>query len=244
MTPTPSRSPIIALIAVAWALVLGGSRAAGAEAALRSLLALGDSYTIGQSVPEEQRWPVQLAAALRAVGTPVSTRIIATTGWTTDELLVGIASAAPKGPYDLVTLQIGVNDQFRGGTADTYGERFTVALASAIALAGGRPSRVIVASIPDWGVTPFARGRDSHHIAAAIDAFNAVAKARTEKAGAAWIDITPISRRAADDHALIAADGLHPAGSMYASWVEHLLPAAQRALGTAGPTASQVPQAP
>ncbi|MBP1620302.1 MAG: hydrolase family protein, partial [Acidobacteria bacterium] len=195
------------------------------------ILALGDSYTIGESVAEGERWPVLLAAALRAGGQPVAEpRIIARTGWTTDELAQAIAAAKPGSDYDLVTLLIGVNDQYRGRSINDYPERFSALLAQAIGFAGGRPGRVLVLSIPDWGATPYATGRDRAKIAAEIDAYNALNRAATEAAGARYVDVTPVSREAATDAGLLAPDGLHPSGAMYARWVELAVPAARAAL--------------
>jgi lysophospholipase L1-like esterase len=195
-------------------------------------LALGDSYTIGESVPPADRWPVQLAARLRGGGLPVDDPlIIATTGWTTDELMAGIDQANPGGAYDLVSLLIGVNNQYRGRDPEEYRQQFMALLNRAIAFAGGSPSRVIVLSIPDWGVTPFAAGRDRAEVARAIDRFNAINREETARLGANYVDVTPISRRAADDPALIAEDGLHPSGKMYAGWTELAFPMARQALG-------------
>jgi len=195
------------------------------------ILALGDSYTIGESVAEGERWPVLLAAALRAGGQSVAEpRIIARTGWTTDELAQAIAAAKPGSDYDLVTLLIGVNDQYRGRSINDYPERFSALLAQAIGFAGGRPGRVLVLSIPDWGATPYATGRDRAKIAAEIDAYNALNRAATEAAGARYVDVTPVSREAATDAGLLAPDGLHPSGAMYARWVELAVPAARAAL--------------
>jgi lysophospholipase L1-like esterase len=194
-------------------------------------LALGDSYTIGESVAAEERWPAQLAALLNAAGVEVSAPlIIAATGWTTDELAAGIDAADARGPFDLVSLLIGVNNQYRGHDPEQYRAEFAGLLTRAIAFAGGEPSAVIVLSIPDWGVTPFANGRERAQIAAAIDAFNAINREAAEAAGARYVDVTPISRRAATDPALIAADGLHPSGAMYAEWARLALPLAREIL--------------
>lgn len=195
-------------------------------------LALGDSYTIGESVSEVERWPMQLAAMLEAVGSPVTVTIIAQTGWTTDELAAAIEQAAPQGAYDLVSLLIGVNNQYRGRDPSQYQLEFRQLLAQAITFAGGEPGRVIVLSIPDWGVTPFAEGRDLVQIAQEIDTFNALNRAEAEQQGAAYIDVTPISRQAAADPALIASDGLHPSGKMYGAWAELAFTAACIALGS------------
>lgn len=195
-------------------------------------LALGDSYTIGEGVAAEGRWPVQLAARLRAQGVPLAEpQILATTGWTTDELSTAMGSASFMPPYDLASLLIGVNNQYRGRSVDEYRDEFRCLLARAVALAGGRAARVLVLSIPDWGVTAFgqASGRDTAHIAAELDAYNAAACEETRQAGAHWVDITPISRA---HPALLAADGLHPAAAQYTLWTETALPVARAMLET------------
>jgi lysophospholipase L1-like esterase len=194
-------------------------------------LALGDSYTIGESVAPAERWPVQLAALLRTEGLDLGDpTIIAATGWTTDELSAGIDRANPQGAYDLVSLLIGVNNQYRGRSTDEYRQQFVELLQHAIGFAGGKPPHVVVLSIPDWGVTPFAAGRDSAAIAAAIDRFNAINREETERLSARYVDVTPISREAANDSSLIADDGLHPSSKMYAEWARLALPAVRAAL--------------
>ena len=195
-----------------------------------SFLALGDSYTIGEGVPEEGRWPVQLAARLRqrdiAVATP---RIIATTGWTTDELSAAMDAAALGPGYGLVTLLIGVNNQYRGRPASEYRGQFLALLERAIGLAGDA-RRVVVVSIPDWGVTRFAQGRDRAAIGRALDTFNAIARDETLRAHARWVDITPASRKAGAKPGMLVADGLHPSAAQYAIWTDLILPEAQAAL--------------
>lgn len=194
-------------------------------------LALGDSYTIGEGVAEAERWPVQLAALLTAQGVAVAApEIIARTGWTTAELSAGIDAAAPAGPYDLVSLLIGVNNQYRGLETEAYRTEFAALLQRASAFAGGRPARVLVLSIPDWGVTGFATGRDRAQIAREIDAFNALNRAEAERLGARYVDVTPLSRRAATESGWVAPDNLHPSGKMYAAWAELAQPAACAAL--------------
>jgi lysophospholipase L1-like esterase len=188
-----------------------------------TFLALGDSYTIGQGVADPERWPVKLAAALRAQGIPMGEpAIIARTGWTTGELLAAIENQ-PSQTYDLVGVLIGVNDQFRGHPIAQYQEEFGTLLTAAIA-AAGRSEHVIVLSIPDWGVTPFAEGADRANIAAQIDAFNAVNRAESLAAGVQYFDITPSTRPPVMDASMLAEDGLHPGGEMYALWVEQMLP--------------------
>jgi lysophospholipase L1-like esterase len=200
-----------------------------APGALR-FLALGDSYTIGESVDESQRWPVELAAALRAHGLNVGdAEIIARTGWTTADLSAAMDASNPRGPYDLVGLLIGVNNQYQGRSEEEYRREFAQLLSRAISLAGNRPGHVFVVSIPDWGVTPYAHevGADPATVGAAIDRFNAINKELTLKSGAAYVDITPLSR---DRRDLVADDGLHPSGAMYAKWVELALPTVEKAL--------------
>ena len=189
-------------------------------------LALGDSYTIGEKVPEQDRWPIQLANLLADKDIHSDVTIIARTGWTVQELWEGIQANPPKGTYDIVSLLIGVNDQNRGYPAEGYREDFRFMLGKAIEYAGGAPKRVIVLSIPDWGVTPFAQGRDADQVAKEIDLFNAINKEETKKAGAHYVDVTPISREAVSNPTLIASDGLHPSGKMYAMWAEKTLPIA------------------
>ena len=188
-------------------------------------LALGDSYTIGEAVLPAERWPVQLAAALRDRGIAIDDPlIIACTGWTTAELAEGIAAENPQGSFDLVSLLIGVNNQYRGLDIEVYRSELHGLLKLAIGFAGGRAERVLVLSIPDWSVTPFAEGRNRAQIAAQIDAFNLAMRSEAQRAGVGYIDITAISRLAAQDASLLAADGLHPSEKMYAAWVELVLP--------------------
>ncbi len=199
-------------------------------------LALGDSYTIGEGVAVEARWPNRLARALAEDGIDLaSPEIIATTGWSTDELKAGIALAAPQPPYALVSLLIGVNNQYRGRDADNYAKEFAELLAFAIDISDSRPERVLVVSIPDWGVTAFAAGqdRDPQRIAREIDIFNAIAREQAQRAGCAFVDITGISRRCGDDPAMLADDGLHPSADQYARWLPPILAAARRCIGHA-----------
>ena len=188
-------------------------------------LALGDSYTIGEAVPASERWPEQLATGLRATGRAVSVDVVATTGWTTDELDAGLNAALAAGQvaggYDLVSLLIGVNNQYRGRDVAAYAGEFEALLQRAIGLAGGRAERVFVVSIPDWGATPFAANRDTAQIAREIDAYNAAHVAVAAAAGVVDVDITDISRERAE---LVAEDGLHPSGMMYRLWADRLLP--------------------
>ncbi len=194
-----------------------------------NFLALGDSYTIGEGVDEDERWPVLLAGRLTELGVEVGPpQIIARTGWTTTELGAGIAEADPNGPFELVSLLIGVNNQYRGPqrgyTLEGYREEFAALLQQAIGFAGGDPGRVLVVSIPDYSVTPFVAPSDKDRVAGEIDAYNAVNASESAKAGVMYADITPISRLAAGQADLLAGDGLHPSGAMYALWVDEILP--------------------
>lgn len=202
-------------------------------------LALGDSYTIGEAVPETARWPVQMAAALRHGGRGLSDpQIIAATGWTTDELSSAMDQAETNGQlrrdYALVSLLIGVNNQYRGRDLENFRQEFSALLARAIALAGGRQWRVLVLSIPDWGVTRFGRdsGRDTARIAHELDAFNAAAQAECRRRGVAFVDITAVSRRLGARADMQAEDGLHPSAAMYGEWTHLALPEARRLLAS------------
>src|ERR1700744_4735775 len=188
-------------------------------------LALGDSYTIGEPVPSEQSFPYQLVVSLNKQDKHTNPpTIIATTGWTTDELISAIAeSGIAHKKYDLVTLLVGVNDQYRGLSQDNYRIKFQQVLNTAINFAGGKKHHVFVLSIPDWGVTPFAAGREGN-IGKEIDQFNAINKQITISSGVNYLDITDISRHAATEPDLIADDGLHPSAKMYAEWIKRLSP--------------------
>ncbi len=203
-------------------------------AASASYLALGDSYTIGENIEPAGRWPMQLAAALRAEGIVIDDpRIIATTGWTTDELSTAIDAAEPLGSdHALVSLLIGVNNQYRGRAVDEYAHEFAILLERAIGFAGRRADRVFVLAIPDWGVTPFAAnsGRDTAAIARELDAYNAAAAKICAERGVVFIDIAPVSRARGAEPTMLADDGLHPSAAMYAEWARLALPAVRRML--------------
>ena len=190
-------------------------------------LALGDSYTIGQSVDISERWPAQLARRLREASINVAdAQIIARTGWTTEDLAKGIEVASPVGPFDIVTLSIGVNNQYQSLDINQYEQEFAALLKSAVKFAGDRPSHVIVVSIPDWGITPFASGLNREEIGKEIDQFNMINREETTLIGATYIDVTGISREAGTEPDLLATDGLHPSGKMYSRWVDLILPVA------------------
>ncbi|OQP56954.1 lysophospholipase [Niastella vici] len=188
-----------------------------------SYLALGDSYTIGESVPIYESFPYQTVQLLRRAGYALyAAEIVAKTGWTTDELQSGITNSHLLPGYDMVSLLIGVNNQYRGRSVEEYTMQFETLLKQAIVFAGNQPQHVFVLSIPDWGVTPFAGGKNSAAIAQEIDAFNAVNKAYAQQYSVNYIDITPGTREAATDSSLLAADQLHPSGKDYARWAAKL----------------------
>lgn len=186
-------------------------------------LALGDSYTIGESVKEEERWPEQLATELRKKGISIEKpRIIATTGWRTDQLKKAILEAELKPEWSLVTLLIGVNNQYQGRSAESYAPEFEELLTMAMQLAGGKKENVFVVSIPDYGFTPFGQPKQSQ-ISKALDEFNATNKKLTEKVGVQYVPITDISRNGFNDPTLVADDKLHPSAKQYQLWVQRIL---------------------
>lgn len=182
-------------------------------------LALGDSYTIGEQVPIAGSFPYQAVQLLRRSGYAFyAPEIIAKTGETTDELLAQIERTVFLPSYDIVSLLIGVNNQYRGRSVDNFGEEFTMLLLKCIRFAGGDKTRVIVLSIPDWGVTPFAKGKDRAKIAKEIDAYNAVCAKISAEMQCRFIDITAAQRADAADTGFVAADGLHPSAKEYEKW--------------------------
>lgn len=225
------------------ALLLGGAcpsrmLASSATAAprtapspLRRFLALGDSYTIGEGARAARRWPAQLAVLARQQGLFLAKpTIIARTGWTTAELQEAIKAANKQKTYDLVSLLIGVNNQYRGQSVELYRTEFRALLATAIRFAGGQAGHVVVLSIPDWGVTPFAHDRNQAQIALEIDQFNLVAHEECQHADVAFVDITPLTRAAAGDANQFASDGLHYTGVQMRQWATLALPVVQRHL--------------
>lgn len=190
-----------------------------------SYLALGDSYTIGEEVSKENSFPYQLAGILSQDGFMVNKpEIIATTGWTTSELQDAIVKSGLKQKFDIVTLLIGVNNQYRGESLEVYREEFRALLQTAIDFTNGNKSKVFVLSIPDWGVTPYAvdSGRDQELIATEIDAFNAINYKETIALGISYTNVTNSSRRAGSETELLTKDRLHYSAKMYAEWVEIL----------------------
>ena len=188
-----------------------------------SLLTLGDSYTIGESVLSQENFPNQTVKLLKKDGYEFdSPEIIAKTGWTTDELQNAINEQTFLPKYDFVTLLIGVNNQYRGRTLENYKSEFENLLIQAIQFAGNVTSHVIVLSIPDWGSTPFAEGRDRKQITKEIDEYNAVNKMIADKFKVHYINITSGTKEAAMDNSLLAADGLHPSAEEYQRWAKKL----------------------
>ena len=194
-----------------------------------SYLALGDSYTIGEGAATADRWPVQLAVLASAQGLNLaSPDIIARTGWTTAELQEAIAASGNhRTDYGLVSLLIGVNNQYRGQSVELYRREFKQLLATALGYAGGRAGRVVVLSIPDWGQTPFAHDRDAAQIAREIDEFNAVAQQECQAAGVAYVAITDLTRATAGDPSQFTSDGLHYTGPQMRQWANRALPVVQ-----------------
>ncbi len=183
-------------------------------------LALGDSYTIGEGVSEAERWPVVLTDRLRANGGQLEDAdIIATTGWTTGNLISAIDFQQPTEDYDLGSLLIGVNNQFQGRSLEEFETQFEELLQTAIRLAKGDTSQVFVVSIPDYGYTPFGQSNQPT-ISAEIDIFNAASEEITQAYGIRYFNITPISREAFDAPGYVAGDGLHPSGFQYGLWVD------------------------
>lgn len=190
-----------------------------------TLLCLGDSYTIGEAVDENDRFPVQTVNLLRQHGIELEQPVlVAKTGWTTDELATAIKAAELKRSYHFVTLLIGVNNQYRGRDIENYRLEFRELLNTALGYANHLPRHVFVISIPDWGPSPFGRNdkRGVEKISEEIDLFNEVNQQETLKVNAHYIEITAQSREAAHDAELLAKDGLHPSGKMYALWAKKL----------------------
>jgi len=186
-----------------------------------SFLALGDSYTIGEAVDEEGRWPNQLASRIKASN--IKVQIVATTGWTTTELAEGIVQANITEKFDLVSLLIGVNNQYRGLSIQDFEIELRELCMAAISFSKSGSSNVLILSIPDWSAFPFAEGRDINKISKEIDAFNAVVKKMSDEFNFLFINVTDISRRAASNESLVAEDSLHPSKEMYRLWVDKIM---------------------
>lgn len=189
----------------------------------KTYLALGDSYTIGESLPIYESYPYQTVQLLREKGVQITApEIIAKTGWTTDELATAINRSKFIEKYDYVSLLIGVNNQYRGRQSEEYAIQFEELLNKAIGFSANDATHVFVISIPDWGATPFAEGRDTGKIAKEIDQFNDINKRISEKHRVTYIEITEGSREAKKNPALVARDKLHPSGLEYSKWAKLL----------------------
>lgn len=209
------------------AMVITGPVPAGP---VKTWLALGDSYTIGQSVSPPERFAAQTANILKQTGINIVTPdYIASTGWTTNSLSNAIQASNPV-TYDVVSLLIGVNDQYQLHDTTGYRQRFTSLLNKAIQLAKGKNQHVFVLSIPDYSVTPFASGGDTARIRMEIDWFNAINKDVTASYNCPYLDITASTREAKTNSSLLATDGLHPSGLEYRRWANRLAPMMQPVL--------------
>lgn len=224
--------PLCIVMAIGLACGKSDSANVPVPSSYKHMLALGDSYTIGESVPTAERFSIQTVQQLMADSIYFDgPEIIAQTGWTTGNLLNRLATAPPqRSTYDAVTLLIGVNNQFQRRSQNEYRTEFTDLLQQAIRYADNRPARVTVISIPDWGVTPFANGYNRALIAAEIDSFNRINQSVTASLGSNYVNITPISRQAATDGSLLAPDSLHPSGRMYQLWAEQIRPVIRASL--------------
>ena len=188
-----------------------------------SFLALGDSYTVGTSELPINSWPLQFAQLMDKKGVPLKPpTVLAGAGWTTDDLLSEINTSNLKTEYDLVSLLIGVNNQYRGLDINQFKDQFIELLDKSVKLAGNNTSRVFVLSIPDWGVTPFARFKDKDKIRRELTAYNAIIEAETDKRGILFIEITKSSQQALWNKSLIASDSLHPSARMYKDWAKKI----------------------
>lgn len=190
-------------------------------------LALGDSYTVGESVPTTQSFPAQLKDSLQtSLNTNIALEIIAVTGWRTDNLQNAVNAGTKRSTYNLVTLLIGVNNQFQNRPFDQYETEFPQLLQRAIALANGSPKNVLVISIPDYAFTPFGQGRNVEKISREIDAYNEFAATVSRDKGVPFINITDITRKGLEDPSLVADDGLHPSGKAYEQFTQRIYPLA------------------
>ena len=190
-------------------------------------LALGDSYAIGEAVIDEDRYPIQLASRLADSNLTVETKIVATSGWRTDDLWEGMKKENLTDNYDLVSLLIGVNNQFQGRPFAQYDEEFTMLLAEAIRLASGDSNRVFVVSIPDYYFTPFGQAKAAYNTSEELSTYNDFAEALCVEWGITFVNITPISENGIQSPELVAKDGLHPSGKQYELWVGEILKSAK-----------------
>ena len=197
-------------------------------------LALGDSYTIGEGVPLHESFPYQLVQMLRNEGlTFLAPEIVAQTGWTTAELLDHLSKTKLYTHYDFVTLLIGVNNQYRGLSADDYKKDFEMLLKKARSFAK-EDSGVIVLSIPHWGMTPFAADRDTAKIEAEIDLFNSINKSMAVDAGIQYIDIAEGTKEVVNNGALLTKDNLHYSGVAHGGWAKEIAAVIEKVIALNG----------
>jgi lysophospholipase L1-like esterase len=218
-------------------LAAGGALAAstffvgGVENSSVRILALGDSYTVGTSVAPEDRWVDRLASGLRTAGRRVDDpAVVAADGWTTDRLETAIDRRTLAPPYDVVTLLIGANDAFQARTVEEFRPTFERLLGRAVGFAGEAAARVVVMTVPDYSVTPVGQRNSPAEHAERLAAYNAVVREAADATGAPLVDLVPVSRRAADEPALVAADGLHPSPEQHRRWLERIYPTVRAVL--------------
>jgi len=198
-----------------------------ADAAPR-FLALGDSYTIGTAVDEKKRWVNELVRLMREDSVQISDpQVIARNGWTTGDLLAALDKEKPRGPFDLVTIMIGVNNQFQGQPIENYRKDLVTLFAAATKLTGGDPRKIVVLSIPDYSAMPFAQDKDPEKISAQVAKFNSVLLEETRRARARMVDVTSVSRFAKTNKQLVAEDGLHPSWRLHGVWARLVYPVAR-----------------
>ena len=194
------------------------------DAKPKTFLALGDSYTIGEGVPDSLAWPYQLVSQINKHEVYFDKpKIIAKTGWTTDELLFAIDSINLKGTYDYVSLLIGVNNQYRELSLEDFKFEFKKLIEKAIIFSGNMTQNIFVLSIPDWSVMPYSTDRDRNKISKQIDEFNLSKEIICNENGINFIDVTKISRNAKYNPSLVALDSLHPSEKMYKMWVNEII---------------------
>ena len=193
------------------------------------LISLGDSYTIGQSVCEDCRFPAQLRDSLQTYfseADSLSLEVIAQTGWTTSNLKSAITTAQPPADFDLVTLLIGVNNQYQGKPFSLYETEFVELINTAISLVGGDHTKLIVLSIPDYAYTPFGQNSNPTYISEQLELYNSYAQTYCENNNLNYVYITDITQEGLTNTELVASDNLHPSTLAYTRFVQRILPIA------------------
>ncbi|MGK7395751.1 MAG: SGNH/GDSL hydrolase family protein [Candidatus Cyclobacteriaceae bacterium M3_2C_046] len=198
----------------------------------KKMLALGDSYTVGEGIPPDLAWPFQLQSQLAVKGTDLEIDVIAQTGWATNELLEKLQQIHLIPEYDIISILIGVNNQYRKRSWQNYHHELELIIKQAICLSAHLEKNIILLSIPDWGVTPFARERKPEEISQSIDQFNQINYGLSGQYGLKYVDVTSISRKVQDQPDLIAPDQLHPSARQYGKWVNAILPQALKILNS------------